>query len=348
MSFLKKAGPKTRIAVLFLSLFPLLFLGWLLGSHNVYVIADGQVVRSAQPDKHELSRLVREYDIRAVISLRGLDNWKEWYREEEAWCEDLGVGFFTVEANADQLPSVKAVRGLLHAWDTFPRPFLVHCMSGQDRTGLASVMFELLNGTEWDEAMKQLSWRYLHICKKSNCPLHRFFRMYRGWLKEEGRPHSVSSFRHWCADVYVPPPYAAFVRVLSFPERATPRSKIRGAVRVTNLSKEPWTLRSSPGEGIRFGIRVLGPVEALNPAPGENLEAYFHHHRFQAKDILRVGMKEDTWPPGQTRDLTFTFSAPKIPGTYLYRFDMVDEMVNWFYVRGYPAKYRFLTIPGQT
>jgi hypothetical protein len=47
---------------------------------------------------------------------------------------------------------------------TLPKPMLIHCWGGADRTGLASALY--LYGVKHqgsDQAAEQLSWRYGHL-----------------------------------------------------------------------------------------------------------------------------------------------------------------------------------------
>ncbi|HPR64326.1 MAG TPA: tyrosine-protein phosphatase [Thermoanaerobaculia bacterium] len=315
-------------------------------STNVHSVAEGQVIRSAQLSSKSLTRLIQKYGIHSVISLRGEHEEDEWYRKEKELCDTRGLTYIAIEASASRLPSDRTIRTLLSIWNSSPRPILVHCHSGKDRTGLAAVIFEILNGEPLPKALRQLSWRKLHFCKKETCPLHNFFARYETFLQKSGQPHSAKLFQTWCLDDYYPPPYARKIEVITFPGQIEPGASCKGVVQVTNLSDQAWMMHSETLKGIRFGLRVLGPLETLPPVAEEDLELYFHRHRAESNDVLRVGMEEDRWEPGEMRELTFTFLAPPHPGTYLYQLDMVDEMVTWFYVRATPATYRFVDARG--
>ncbi|MBK8025175.1 MAG: tyrosine-protein phosphatase [Chloroflexi bacterium] len=44
-----------------------------------------------------------------------------------------------------------------------PKPTLIHCKAGADRTGLAAALFLMSQGTSFDQAAQQLSLKYFHF-----------------------------------------------------------------------------------------------------------------------------------------------------------------------------------------
>lgn len=69
---------------------------------------------------------------------------------------------------------------LLDAFETMERPFLVHCKSGADRTGLVAVLYLMIHeGKSLDDALEQLSFRFLHIKRTATGILDHLFEMYR-------------------------------------------------------------------------------------------------------------------------------------------------------------------------
>ena len=76
-------------------------------------------------------------------------------------------------------------------------PFLMHCKSGADRTGLVATLYLMVKeGQPVAEARKQLSFRYLHIRRTSTGILDHFFDVYEArnaqapiaieeWIKTE-------------------------------------------------------------------------------------------------------------------------------------------------------------------
>lgn len=111
-----------------------------------------------------LQTLVRQYGIRSVINLRGevLDN--DWYEEEIAACRELSLAHFDVRLSARRDWTDAEVDQLLDVLQSAPKPMLIHCKSGSDRTGVAAAMFVALReGAMTDHARGQLSFRYGHL-----------------------------------------------------------------------------------------------------------------------------------------------------------------------------------------
>lgn len=132
---------------------------------NFHTVTPGEAYRSAQLDRDELRHYVRKYGIRSIINLRGERPGKGWYREEIAAARELGVRHFDYGGIGSIRPpsSVETAR-LLKLFATAPRPVLMHCQAGADRSGLAAAIWK----TVVDEAPAalargQLSLRYGHI-----------------------------------------------------------------------------------------------------------------------------------------------------------------------------------------
>jgi hypothetical protein len=86
--------------------------------------------------------------------------------------------------------------------ESTPRPLLIHCKAGADRTGLASVMTKLLDGSSTlAQARAQVSWKYHAI--RSNSMGIPFFNQYEGWLNSRQKPHSRDNFNFWLENEYV-------------------------------------------------------------------------------------------------------------------------------------------------
>lgn len=137
---------------------------WLLWTDNFHAVAPGEFYRSGQMDRRELATAVRRYEFRAVLNLRGPNPGEAWYNDEVGVCQDLGLKHadFKLSARRDVAP--EQVRQLEELLRCLPKPFLVHCNGGGDRSGFAAALYQLhLRGRPPAEARRQLSWRYGHV-----------------------------------------------------------------------------------------------------------------------------------------------------------------------------------------
>lgn len=140
------------------------YVGLLILSGNFHEVLPGQFYRSAQLSGERLGEEIDRYGIKTVINLRGENVGKAWYDDEVAAAAAHGATHvnFGISARKDLTP--EKTQELLTVLKTAEQPILVHCMSGADRTGLASVIFlQQVAGVDEEEAEWQLSPIYGHI-----------------------------------------------------------------------------------------------------------------------------------------------------------------------------------------
>ena len=131
---------------------------------NFHAITRGEAYRSSQMDRDELEYYIKKYQIRSIINLRGKRDDAGWYAEETAVCRETGTGHYDMELTSDRAPSESEINALLGIYRIAPRPVLIHCRAGADRTGLASAVWKLaIDGATKSEARKQLSILFGHM-----------------------------------------------------------------------------------------------------------------------------------------------------------------------------------------
>lgn len=133
--------------------------------HNFEEVAT-DVYRSNQPAAARFETYAA-MGIKTILNLRGGLSEPFYLFEAEA-CANLGLNLVTVGMSARKVPHRHALIALMDAFETIPKPFLIHCKSGADRTGLASALYLLAHSDASDDAvLAQLSFRFLHIRKSS-------------------------------------------------------------------------------------------------------------------------------------------------------------------------------------
>ncbi|NDW53595.1 tyrosine-protein phosphatase [Aliiroseovarius sp. PrR006] len=117
--------------------------------------------RSNQPDPVHFPAL-QAAGIKTVINLRGESKLSHYLFEAEA-CRDYGMTLIDHQMTAYAAKERKVYLDLLDIMERAEKPFLVHCKSGADRTGIASALYLLDQcGATPDEARAQLSLKYAH------------------------------------------------------------------------------------------------------------------------------------------------------------------------------------------
>ncbi len=131
---------------------------------NIHVVEPGALYRSAQLKGEQLAEVFSKYDIRSVINLRGENRGELWYENELAVTVAHKVAHFDLGMGATSEPEPKVIAKLLKILRTAPRPILIHCYSGADRSGLAAALYErVVMGKSAQNAASQLSFRYGHF-----------------------------------------------------------------------------------------------------------------------------------------------------------------------------------------
>ena len=223
------------LAVLILSL--LLSLARLHWLGNRHVVIPGEVHRSAQPSPRQLEAWIDEFGLRSVIHLkRGLDPERLEDLDEERLVVSRSAAFIRVDMTAQRLPSPGELGALIDAITSAPRPMLVHCESGVDRSGLASAIVLLLDGTTPALAARQFSVRFGYPGRRFGSPLPQVLDAYFDWLDAQALVHQPKHFRSWAGEHYIASYYLAEVELLS-PTRVLPVDReVDFQVRVTNRS----------------------------------------------------------------------------------------------------------------
>jgi undecaprenyl-diphosphatase len=143
---------------------------------NFHAITEGEAYRSGQLDGDTLARYIRQYNIRSVINLRDEHPGEAWYDRERETCEKLGVAHYDVRMRSYQRPKDWQIEELLDVFEEAPRPVLIHCQAGADRSGLAAAMWKVVVDKEpKDKAKEQLSLRYGHLPIGKPSILDRYF-----------------------------------------------------------------------------------------------------------------------------------------------------------------------------
>ncbi len=191
-----------RWQIILIIVFAVLVTVRLLTRDNFHEVTPNEIYRSAQLSAGKLKDVVNEYGIKTVINLRRPRPEKDWYSEEIAMAASLGVEHHDIGMDLTFSPRVDQLFELRDLIENAPKPLLVHCRAGADRTGLAAVMVKLLDGSSsLQEARAQVSWKY-HAVRDNSIGIP-FFNSYSGWLDANDRSHSKHNFNYWLENEYV-------------------------------------------------------------------------------------------------------------------------------------------------
>lgn len=140
------------------------YLGFIALTGNFHPVVANEVYRSAQVSKADIAAYHETYGIRSILNLRGAAPGEAWYDEEIAASAALGVTHADFAMNASVQLSAAEAGQLIALMREMPKPLLVHCRHGSDRTGLAmSLYLAAISGADEATAEGQLSLWFGHF-----------------------------------------------------------------------------------------------------------------------------------------------------------------------------------------
>ncbi len=164
---------------------------------NKYEISKG-VFRSSQPAPHQIRSLAKQ-GIRTIVNLRGPRECGS-YRLEEKYCKKYGINLINFKMHSRAAPALQVIKEAENLFATIEYPMLMHCKSGADRAGIASVLHMLLHQKKPIEvAKKQLSLKYGHIKQADTGVLDFFFDCFH-----DAQKATNISFYDWLETKYNP------------------------------------------------------------------------------------------------------------------------------------------------
>ena len=117
---------------------------------------------------------------------------KGYYLLEKEACERNGIELVDFQVFSRDAPTRESVLAARDLFDSIAYPALMHCKSGADRAGVMSVLYQhFRKGQPIEQAIEQLSRKYLHIREGKTGVLDFFFETY---LKE-GAPKGLQLHR---------------------------------------------------------------------------------------------------------------------------------------------------------
>jgi protein tyrosine phosphatase (PTP) superfamily phosphohydrolase (DUF442 family) len=313
----RRRGVRLLLALAVGALLALAFeAGWVTAGANFHTVIPNQVYRSAQLSPATLREVAQRHGIRTVINLRGCCDDADWYHEQRACLEPIGVEQHDINFSSYFLPSWPELRALVRALDECERPLLIHCRRGSDRTGLASALALLLHtDADLTTARRQLAWRFGHVGLNRTDRLRRVFGMYEAWLCETGATHEPARLREYVTRHYRPGRCWAEIEPLEVPKHVPLGQRTLARFRVHNRSLEPWHLKQAHQTSVYLGYELLSSDWSMSKKGG-------------------AGYFDAIIAPGECVELAFALPALRTPGKYRLLVDMVEPKLGWFHQLG--------------
>lgn len=168
--------------------------------YNFHWVAPGEAARAAQAWGGFLGPFLGARGIRAIINLRGRNDDLSWWKNETRIAEARGIAHLDAMLDSRHLPTANMLARLLDCFDAAPRPFMLKCSGGQDRTSFAAALY-LIHRDGWgamEKARGQFaSFPYLHFPKEHQ----RWLKPFLDFAREQAGDRSLAD---WIRDGYSP------------------------------------------------------------------------------------------------------------------------------------------------
>lgn len=140
------------------------YLGYLQISGNFSTVVAGEVYRSAQLTSDTIRFYAQERGIKSILNLRGRHVGSAWYDDEEKAAKDAGITLIDFAMSDKKELDEQRVKQLIELMRSAPKPLLIHCRAGADRTGLASALYiATITHQDKETAERQLSLYFGHL-----------------------------------------------------------------------------------------------------------------------------------------------------------------------------------------
>lgn len=168
--------------------------------YNFHWVVPGEAARAMQAWAGHLKPFLKARGIRAIINLRGRNDDLNWWKKETRTASELGIAHLDAMLDSRKLPTRAMLVTLMECFDTAPRPFLLKCSGGQDRTSLAAALY-LIHRDGWDAmdtALAQFArFPYLHFPKSQQ----RWLKLFVDFARQDSKGVPLAQ---WIAQSYTP------------------------------------------------------------------------------------------------------------------------------------------------
>jgi protein tyrosine/serine phosphatase len=131
---------------------------------NFHTIVPGTLYRSAQLEEKQLTDYINAYGIKSILNLRGEHKLDTWYQGEMRVASQFGLAHYDYPISKQQELGDQQIRSIVAILRDAPKPLLIHCKNGVDRSGLIAALFlYAIEGKPAQDAYDQLSIFYGHF-----------------------------------------------------------------------------------------------------------------------------------------------------------------------------------------
>lgn len=101
---------------------------------------DNSVYRSAQLFSFNMPYYIKRHNIKSILNLRGEDR-HQWYKDEIEFAKENNLTHYDLGIPDRRVISKEKMRHIVEIIKNAPKPILIHCKMGADRTSLAVALY---------------------------------------------------------------------------------------------------------------------------------------------------------------------------------------------------------------
>lgn len=134
------------------------YAGYTIQHANLRTVAKGKVYRSGQMNAAQLSRAIQDFGLKSILNLRGENLATAWHQTEIAISKKLNVVHCDRSLGSGDELTLEQMDELVRQLQQAPKPVLIRCLGGADRSGLVCALYEVaIEGQTLEAADREIS-----------------------------------------------------------------------------------------------------------------------------------------------------------------------------------------------
>jgi protein tyrosine/serine phosphatase len=118
------------------------------------------------------------------------------------YSKSIGLEAKVVKLFSNELPTIDELDKIIDFIINSPKPLLIHCMRGVDRTGLISAVALILNNYSLERASDELSWKKGFLPYREQDKFRIVINNYEQWLIDNKLNTNKDNFVFWAKNIY--------------------------------------------------------------------------------------------------------------------------------------------------
>lgn len=119
----------------------LIYVAYTLYDANFHVIMNGEAYRSGQMNSAQFTRVIQACGIKSIVNLRGENLGTAWHQAEIQTAAKWQVAHYDFGYGSGDELTLARLDQLVALLRQAPKPVLIHCEGGADRSGLAAALY---------------------------------------------------------------------------------------------------------------------------------------------------------------------------------------------------------------